>query len=90
MKDKTKSLYVNNIHIIRAFIFITIAAFCVLIGGLFFSSQTVKNDAQPGKSSAVHEGFYFTPPQIPDKLILPGNLYRLIILIPVKRLTGNY
>jgi membrane-bound lytic murein transglycosylase D len=73
MKDITKNLYANNIYIIRAFIFIAIAAFCVLIGGLFFSSQTVQNDVQPTNSAAVHGGFYFTPPQIPEKLTFAGE-----------------
>jgi membrane-bound lytic murein transglycosylase D len=73
MKIKAKVQNFNHINLIRVGVFIGIAVLCVMIGGLFFSSQTDKNQEQPQNTSNVQRGIYFTPPQIPEKLDFAGD-----------------
>jgi len=73
MIHKAKNLFVNNIKISKASIFISIVAFCILMGGLFFSSQPPKKQLQPVDSSSGQQGLYFIPPQIPEILTFAGE-----------------
>lgn len=72
MKNNAKNLFFKNINLIRTTVFVGIVALCVIIGGLFFNSQSDRKQDQPDNTTS-RQGFYFTPAQIPDKLDFAGE-----------------
>lgn len=73
MKNKDKDLFYKNINLIRTTVFVGIVALCVIIGGLFFNSQSDRKQEQLDNIISSRQGFYFTPVQIPDKLDFAGE-----------------
>jgi membrane-bound lytic murein transglycosylase D len=73
MKSKAKDLFFKNINLIRTTVFVGIVALCVIMGGLFFNSQSDRKQEQQDNIASSRQGFYFTPAQIPDKLDFAGE-----------------
>jgi membrane-bound lytic murein transglycosylase D len=73
MKIKSKSLFFNNLNTMKIFFFLGFLAFCVITGGLFFSSRSEKLQVKTENTAANLHEFYFTATQLPDKLDFAGE-----------------
>lgn len=73
MKYNFNWLKSKDINLTKVTFFIGIAAFCLLTGGLFFSSQPGRLRQTADSSSAGTREFWFTPPQLPEKLDFAGE-----------------
>jgi hypothetical protein len=73
MKIKYNSLHFTNLNPIKILFLIGIFAFCLVTGGLFFSSQTDRMQLKTDSASTKMQEFYFTPTPLPDKLDFAGE-----------------
>lgn len=73
MKFRFNYLKYNHINLMGSFLFIGVAAFCFVTGGLFFSSRSDKGQVKIDNDTAVVKPYFFTPIQLPDKLDFAGE-----------------
>jgi len=65
MEDKNSSKYKSNLS--KVLVFLSVVAFCVITGGLFFSSRPAANNRMV-ETSAGSQEIFFTAVALPEKL----------------------
>lgn len=71
MEDKNNSK--NNSSFSKVFMFLSVVAFIVIIGGLFFNSQPANVRNRVSETSAGQQEIFFTSVKLPEKLDFAGE-----------------